>query len=36
MTAPSETCAPRRPVGERYKWTALAKTTAAVFVPPTP
>ncbi|MGW7694573.1 MFS transporter [Streptomyces asiaticus] len=32
MTAPPKTHAPRRPAGDRYKWTALANTTAAVFM----
>ncbi|MBW8800784.1 MAG: MFS transporter [Streptomyces sp.] len=32
MTAPPKTHAPRRPGGDRYKWTALANTTAAVFM----
>ncbi|MEW1780240.1 MFS transporter [Streptomyces sp. NPDC086777] len=32
MTAPPMTRAPRRPAGDRYKWTALANTTAAVFM----
>ncbi|MGW5127850.1 hypothetical protein ACWEQ7_28190 [Streptomyces sp. NPDC004069] len=32
MTASPKTRAPRRPAGDRYKWTALANTTAAVFM----
>lgn len=32
MTAPPKTHAPHRPGGDRYKWTALANTTAAVFM----
>ncbi|WP_406430351.1 MFS transporter [Streptomyces sp. NBC_00631] len=32
MTAPPKTHAPRRPADDRYKWTALANTTAAVFM----
>ncbi|MFI9600281.1 hypothetical protein ACIHCX_10430 [Streptomyces sp. NPDC052043] len=32
MTASPETHAPRRPADDRYKWTALANTTAAVFM----
>lgn len=32
MTASPKTYAPRRPAGDRYKWTALANTTAAVFM----
>src|ERR1700761_8211494 len=32
MTDPPEVSAARRPVGDRYKWTALTNTTAAVFM----
>jgi MFS family permease/nicotinamidase-related amidase len=32
MTDPPTTRAPRRPPGDRYKWTALTNTTAAVFM----
>ncbi|MEU3511982.1 MFS transporter [Streptomyces longwoodensis] len=32
MTDPSETRAPGRSAGDRYKWTALTNTTAAVFM----
>ncbi|MEW9528318.1 MFS transporter [Microbispora sp. NPDC049125] len=32
MTEPPETHAPLRPPGDRYKWTALTNTTAAVFM----
>lgn len=32
MTDPSRTRAPRRSPGDRYKWTALTNTTAAVFM----
>lgn len=32
MTDPVKTRAPRRSAGDRYKWTALTNTTAAVFM----
>ncbi|RPE39211.1 putative MFS family arabinose efflux permease [Streptomyces sp. Ag109_O5-1] len=32
MTDPPKTYAPRRSAGDRYKWTALTNTTAAVFM----
>jgi len=32
MTDPLTSRAPRRPPGDRYKWTALTNTTAAVFM----